>query len=84
MDTNIGETFDPITARELVHSAIAVYNKYVKGMNEVGTLMISSAIQGGICHFLGEGEPGGGKTRSAEVIAAIIGGKTFIVQRRHR
>jgi MoxR-like ATPase len=80
MDTNIGETFDPITARELVHSAIAVYNKYVKGMNEVGTLMISSAIQGGICHFLGEGEPGGGKTRSAEVIAAIIGGKTFIVQ----
>jgi MoxR-like ATPase len=72
--------FDPNAARDLVHQSIALYNKYVKGMSHVGTLMLSSAIQGGVCHFLGQGEPGGGKTRSVEVMAAIIGGNTYIVQ----
>jgi MoxR-like ATPase len=72
--------FDPNTARDRVHQSIGLYNKYVKGMSHFGTLMISAVIQGGICHFLGEGEPGGGKTRSVEMIAAIIGGKTFLVQ----
>jgi MoxR-like ATPase len=73
-------TFDPNTAREQIHQSIDLYNRYVKGMSLVGTLMISAAIQGGICHVLGEGEPGGGKTRSVEVIAAIIGGRSYIVQ----
>jgi MoxR-like ATPase len=72
--------FDPNTARDQVHQTIAIYNKYVKGMARFGTLMISAVIQGGVCHFLGEGEPGGGKTRSVEMIAAIIGGKTFLLQ----
>jgi MoxR-like ATPase len=72
--------FDPNAARDQVHQSIALFNKYVKGMSSIGTLMISSAIQGGVCSFLGQGEPGGGKTRAAEVIAVIIGGKTFLVQ----
>lgn len=73
-------TFNPDEARAKVHTSIGLFNKYVKGMPRVGRLMISSAIQGGVCHFLGEGLPGGGKTRSVEAVAAIIGGRSHVEQ----
>lgn len=78
--TDTNTTFDPNVARDKVHQSIALYNKYVKGMSKVGTLMISSAIQGGVCHFLGQGDPGGGKTRSVEVVGGIIGGTSHVEQ----
>jgi MoxR-like ATPase len=72
--------FDANAARDKVKQSLALYNKYVKGMDDVGKLMIYATIQGGVNGVLGEGLPGGGKTRSVEVIAALIGGRKFIVQ----
>jgi MoxR-like ATPase len=56
------------------------FDKYVVGLSFVGKLMISSAIQGGICHILAEGVPGTAKTRSVEVIARLLGGKFAVIQ----
>lgn len=70
-------------AAELRGKCLAVateFDKYVIGMSYVGKLMISSAIQGGICHFLAEGVPGTAKTRSVEVIARLLGGKFAVIQ----
>lgn len=58
----------------------AEFDKYVIGMSYVGKLMISSAIQGGICHFLAEGVPGTAKTRSVEVMQHLMGGKFAYIQ----
>lgn len=58
----------------------AEFDKYVVGMSYVGKLMISSAIQGGICHFLAEGVPGTAKTRSVEVISRLMRGKSTVIQ----
>lgn len=49
------------------------FDKFVIGQTMVGKLMISSAIQGGICHFLAEGVPGTAKTRSVEVFTRLVG-----------
>jgi MoxR-like ATPase len=73
-------TFNPDEGRANVHASIRLFDKYVKGMSRVGQLMLSSAIQGGVCHFLGQGNPGGGKTRSVDVMAAIIGGRSHVEQ----
>ncbi len=70
-------------AAELRGKCLAVtteFDKYVVGMSYVGKLMISSAIQGGICHFLAEGVPGTAKTRSVEVVARLMSGKFTVVQ----
>jgi MoxR-like ATPase len=77
---NLLANFDANAEREKVKQTLAIFNKYVKGMDDVGKLMIYATIQGGVNGVLGEGLPGGGKTRSVEVIASVIGGRKFIVQ----
>lgn len=59
---------------------LRIFDATVVGLPYVGQLLISSAIQGGVCHFLAEGVPGIGKTRSIEVMARLIGGRFAIIQ----
>jgi MoxR-like ATPase len=56
------------------------FGKYCIGLSHVGAYMMSSALQGGICHILALGVPGTAKTRSVEVFGRLIGGKFAIVQ----
>jgi MoxR-like ATPase len=66
--------------RAQCHGTLSEFNKYVIGLPQVGGFLLSSALQGGVCHFLAEGVPGIGKTRSVEVMARCIKGKSVVVQ----
>lgn len=74
------ENFDINASRDNYHKLIRTFNGIVVGLPAVGQLLLSSAIQGGVCHFLAEGVPGTGKTRSVEVVTRLIGGHFEIVQ----
>jgi MoxR-like ATPases len=74
------ENFDIHDVRGRYHKLLVSFNGVVVGLPYVGQLLVSSAIQGGVCHFLAEGVPGIGKTRSIEAMARLIGGRFEIIQ----
>lgn len=66
--------------RAKARAVFPIFDHYLKGVSEVGHLMMIAAIKGEVNHFLAEGLPGLAKTRSVEVFGRLINGRVWIIQ----